>query len=254
MIEILLFCAGLLGGAINSLAGGGSFIVFPALLLAGVPPVMANASNTFAALPGYVSGTIGFWTEMRSEGARLIPYSIIALLFGYLGAELLLHISNEAFSVTVPFLMGFAVLLFAFGGRLNRWANRTSGSDSRLRHLGTALLYLVLALVCLYGGFFNAGLGVLLLAFLAMAGLQNILAMNGIKLWIAALVALVATIRFGLSGSIAWYQGSIAMLGVVIGGYGAARLAHLIPTPILRAAIIVYGTGLTAYFAWQTFH
>jgi uncharacterized protein len=254
MIELLLFVAGILGGAINSLAGGGSFIVFPALLFAGVPPVIANASNTFAALPGYVSGVVGFWKDVKTERKRLLPYSIIAILFGYVGAELLLHISNEAFSDVVPFLVGFAVLLFAFGGKLNRWAQGASGRDSRLQLVGTILLYVALALVCFYGGFFNAGLGVLLLAFLSMAGLQNIHAMNGLKLWISSLVALVATLRFAFSGSIDWYHGSIAMAGVVIGGYSAARLAHLIPTSILRAAIIIYGAGLTVYFAWQTYH
>ncbi len=253
MVELLLFVAGLLGGAINSLAGGGSFVVFPALLFAGVPPVLANASNTYAALPGYVSGAAGFWKELRAERHRLLPYSVIALIFGYLGAELLLRISDQGFSRTVPFLMGFAVLLFAFGGRISNLVQSKSGGSARLKLAGAALLFAMLAGICLYGGFFNAGLGVLLLAFFATSGLSDIHAMNGLKLWVSALVALVAVVRFAVSGTIAWYQGSIALFGVVIGGYVAARLARYVPTPLLRGAILVYGSGLTVYFFWRAF-
>src|SRR5690554_3085377 len=108
MTEILLLLAGLVGGALNSLAGGGSFVVFPALLAAGVPPVLANASNTYAALPGYVSGAAGFWKDIAGNNKRLFVYSIIALLFGYLGAELLLAVSDAQFSRAVPWLMLFA--------------------------------------------------------------------------------------------------------------------------------------------------
>src|SRR5690606_2789477 len=97
LTELLLLVAGFIGGTLNSLAGGGSFIVFPALLLAGVPPVLANASNTYAALPGYISGFIGYWPSTRGERGRLVVYAVVALIFGYLGAELLLHVSDAQF-------------------------------------------------------------------------------------------------------------------------------------------------------------
>jgi uncharacterized membrane protein YfcA len=103
--EFLLLVAGVLGGAVNSLAGGGSFIVFPALLFAGVPPVVANASNTYAALPGYVSGTAGYWKDMVRYKERLLVWSLVSLAFGYVGAELLLVVSDETFSQIVPWLM-----------------------------------------------------------------------------------------------------------------------------------------------------
>src|SRR5690242_20277018 len=116
MVEALfLLVAGLLGGALNSLAGGGSFIVFPALLFVGVPPVIANASNTYAAMPGYVSGAVGYWHAMAGHKDRLVLYGFVAALFGYVGAELLLVVSDELFSLAVPWLMLFAVILFAFG-------------------------------------------------------------------------------------------------------------------------------------------
>lgn len=254
MIETLfLLVAGLIGGALNSLAGGGSFIVFPALLLAGVPPVIANASNTYAALPGYVSGAFGYWHAMAKYKDRLVLYGIVAAVFGYVGAELLLVVSDELFSLVVPWLMLFAVLLFIFGNRLNGLVAARGGGRRGMKVAGTALLLLFLAGVCVYGGFFNAGLGILLLAFLATAGMSDIHAMNGLKLFISSTVALVAVVCFALSGSIDWYHGSIALVGVVVGGYVAARNAHLIPTQWIRVAVIIYGLFMTGYFFWGAY-
>ncbi|MHB1101280.1 MAG: sulfite exporter TauE/SafE family protein [Devosia sp.] len=253
MTELLLLCAGLIAGVLNTLAGGGSFVMFPALLIAGVPPVLANASNTYAALPGYVSGAAGLWAGIVKYRERLLLYSVLALIFGYVGAELLLRVSDEQFSLVVPWLMLVAVALFAFGGKINSWLLTFSGGSHRLKAAGAILLLGMLAGICIYGGFFNAGLGILLLAFLALAGLTDIHAMNGLKLWISALVALVAVIRFAISGSIDWYFGSIALVGVTIGGYVAARLAHHVPTGLIRALVIIYGVVLTGYFFWDSY-
>ena len=242
-----------MGGAINTLAGGGSFIVFPALLAVGVPPVLANASNTYAALPGYASGTVGLWRQMTDHRHLLLPYSIVSAIFGYAGAELLLRVSDAQFSLVVPWLILFAVILFVFGGRINAFVAARAGTGRGARAAGAVLLYGLLAAVCVYGGFFNAGLGVLLLAFLTLAGVANIHAANGLKLYVSAIVALVATVRFAVAGSIDWYHGSIALLGVVIGGYVAARLSTRIPTAVIRALVIVYGVVLTIYFFWQTY-
>jgi uncharacterized membrane protein YfcA len=301
--ELLLLLAGLVGGALNTLAGGGSFIVFPALLAVGVPPVLANASNTYAALPGYVSGAIGLWKDVAAWRARLPAYLIIAALFGYAGAELLLHVSDAQFSFVVPWLMAFAVILFVFGGRISSFVAARAGSGRGAKALGTILLLAVLAAVSVYGGFFNAGLGVLLLAFLALAGIgdihagtsrgakaagmivlyvllagisvyggffnaglgvlllaflvlagvANIHAANGLKLYISMIIAIVAVARFAIAGSIDWYHGTIALVGVTIGAYVAARLAKFIPTKIIRALVIIYGVGLTVYFFWKSY-
>jgi uncharacterized membrane protein YfcA len=251
--ELLLFVAGLIGGALNSLAGGGSFVVFPALLAAGVPPVIANASNTYAALPGYASGALGFWSDLARYRDRFVVYAIIAALFGYAGAELLLHVSDAQFSYAVPWLMLFAVVLFAVGGRINAFVSARAGSGRGAKAAGTVLLLALLAAISVYGGFFNAGLGILLLAFLVLAGIDNIHAANGLKLFISVLVALVAVVRFAFAGSIDWYHGSIALVGVTIGSYVAARLSYRIPTRIIRALVLVYGVGLTLYFFWKTY-
>jgi len=250
---LLLFGAGLVAGAVNSLAGGGSFIAFPALLVAGVPPVLANATNTFAAWPGYISGAIGYWPHIWDNRGLLLPYLIAALIGGYLGAELLLQVTDAQFSIVVPWLMGLAVIMFTFGARFSRWlAERNRGRKSAAMAARAALMVL-LALISLYGGFFNAGMGIILLAFFALSGLKGIHAMNGIKLMISAVVAGVAIVRFALEGSIAWYEGSLVFSGTLAGGYLAARLAHLIPTEVLRRLIIVYGSVLTLVFFVQAY-
>jgi uncharacterized membrane protein YfcA len=253
MNELLLLIAGLCGGAVNTLAGGGSFIVFPALLAVGVPPVLANASNTYAALPGYASGAAGLWKDIVRYRDRLLLYGITGAIFGYAGAEMLLHVSDAQFSVVVPWLMLFAVVLFIFGGRINSFVASHAGTSRGARAAGAAALLVILAGLSIYGGFFNAGLGVLLLAFLALAGVVDIHAANGLKLYVSTIIALVAVARFALAGSIDWYHGTIALVGVTIGAYAAARLAHHIPTQVIRALVIVYGVGLTAYFFWKTY-
>ena len=144
MTEILLLVAGLLGGAVNSLAGGGSFIVFPALLFSGVPPILANASNTYAALPGYASGAVGHWKAMAPHKDKLILYGIIAAVFGYLGAELLLVVSEEQFSKVVPWLMAFAVTLFIFGNQINAAVKSRNSGAKGMQMVGAALLLALL--------------------------------------------------------------------------------------------------------------
>ena len=249
----MLLVAGLIAGTLNTLAGGGSFVAFPALLAAGVPPVIANATNTYAALPGYISGAAGFRKDILRHRDKLLPYTAIALLFGYAGAEALLHVSNQAFNQIVPWLMLLAVLLFAFGNQLNRLIAAKAGGMRGARLTGAMLLLALLAALCVYGGFFNAGFGIMLLAYLALAGMTDIHAMNGLKLWVSSTVAVIAVVRFALSGSIDWYHGTITLVGVVVGAYLAARLAHLIPRDLLRTLVIIYAGALTAWFFYTAY-
>ncbi len=247
---LLLFVAGVIGGVMNSLAGGGSFVTFPALLLAGVPPVAANATNTFASLPGYISGAIGFWRDIRKYRSRLLGYALMAIVGGLIGAELLLSQSDASFERVVPWLMLIAVLLFSFGVRINAFFVTRTALHGRLSALVPALL---LFAICIYGGFFNAGLGILLLAAFALAGLSDLNAMNGLKLWVSALVALTAIARFGIGDTIAWAEGLSAFAGTTIGGYAAARLAHHIPVAALRFGIIALGVVLTIVFFFKAY-
>lgn len=250
---ILLFLAGLLAGGVNALAGGGSFIVFPALVLVGVPIVVANATNTFAALPGYLSGAIGYWRHLKTHREKLIPYALTAVIGGYLGAESLLRVSDAQFALIVPWLMGLAVIAFAFGNRFNAWAVSRSRNLKGAQFAGIVAIAAMMIGVNFYGGFFNGGHGILLLAALAVAGLSDIHAMNGLKLLLSVVVASIAVARFGFSGSIAWIEGSAAFLGTLIGGYVAARMADRIPAQGIRVGIIIYALILTAIFFWQAY-
>lgn len=253
MDMLVLFFAGLIAGALNTLAGGGSFVIFPALLFVGVPPIMANATNTFACLPGYGSGALGFRAAILRHKDKLLQYSIIALIAGYLGAEALLRVSNAQFEGLIPWLMAFAVAAFTFGGRLNSWIASLSSSSKHAARAGSIALVGLLALICFYGGFFNAGLGIILLAYLVLAGFKDLNAMNGLKLLISFLVSITAVIRFSISGSIEWQAGTIALIGATIGGFAAAKLSYLIPAQMLRNFVIIYGFGLTVYFFYVTY-
>ena len=250
---LLLLGAGLIAGAVNSLAGGGSFIAFPALLLAGVPPVMANATNTFAAWPGYLAGAAGYWPQIKKNRKRLLPYILAAIVGGYLGAELLLRVDDAQFSIVVPWLMGIAVLMFSVGGKISKWISAKAAGRKGSAALTSTILLLLLVFICFYGGFFNAGLGIFLLAFFALSGLTDIHAMNGMKLLISSVVSSIAIIRFALSGSIAWYEGGLVFTGTLVGGYVAAKLAHKIPDRIIRNGIILFGVVLTVIFFWQAY-
>lgn len=249
MLELpLLFFAGIFGGILNSIAGGGSFITFPALLLAGVPPISANATNTFASCSGYLSGAWAFRRELGEHRDVLPQFVLISLLGGVMGAWLLLQTPEELFREAIPWLLSLATLLFVFGGRMNA-ALRSLGS--RHRHatkLGSLLLKLLLLGVCLYGGFFNAGLGIIILSYLALAGHTNIHAMNGLKLLVSSCVSLIAITLFIIDGVIAWYEGTVVLAGTMLGGFVAAHVSRGLPQQWVRTFVIVASIGITGYF------
>ena len=245
---LVLFAAGFAGGMLNSIAGGGSFITFPALLFVGVPPVSANATNTFASCSGYLSGAWAFRKELAAHRKELLKYTLASLLGGATGAWLLLQTPENLFREAIPWLLLFATLLFALGGRLNQ---AVKGFASRHRHAGRAgavLLLLLLVGVCIYGGFFNAGLGIILLSYLVLAGHTDINAMNGIKLLVSSLVSLIAIALFIAEGAIAWREGVVVLLGTVAGGYIAAHVSRQIPQILVRGFVILAGSLMTFWF------
>ena len=243
-----MFLAGLAGGMVNSIAGGGSFITFPALIAAGVPPIAANATNTFASCAGYVGGAAGFRQELWTHRACLPRILLCASLGGGCGAWLLLQTPSVTFNRVVPWLLLFATVLLVWGEPLQQRWRLTAGTYAALSRITTALLTVLLLLVCTYGGFFNAGLGIILLASLTFAGYQDIHLMNGLKLIVSAMVALWAIAVFGAGDLIAWREGAIVMAGTLVGGYGAARTARLVSPERVRQVIIAVAAGMTAYF------
>ncbi|WP_432471850.1 sulfite exporter TauE/SafE family protein [Amphritea sp. HPY] len=254
MLELLfLLAAGFFGGMINSIAGGGSFITFPALLFVGIPPISANATNTFAACSGYMSGTWAFRKDLREVKDQLPKFILISLIGGIAGAWLLLQTPETAFRVAIPWLLLFATVLFIFGGQLNSLLKTLSTRHRHASSMGALLLTLLLLGVCLYGGFFNAGLGIITLSYLALAGYTNINTMNGLKLLISSFVSLIAIALFIYDGAIAWYEGTIVLTGTLAGGYFAAHLSRKLPQQWVRNFVIVASTGITIYFFYDVY-
>lgn len=249
MTEVFfLLVAGFFGGMVNTVAGGGSFITFPALLAVGVPPVAANATNTFASFAGYVSGAVGFRQQLWAYRSQLYGIVGLALLGGLLGASLLLHTQEATFQRVVPWLLLLATVLLIRGAAmqhaLQAW-RAVNNQRSRTVTLGLGALLLA---TCVYGGFFNAGLGIILLGYLTLSGYRDIHLMNGIKLLVSALVALVAILLFGVGDMIAWYQGSVVMAGTVVGGYAAARTVQIVSQVWVRRFITAVAFVTTTYF------
>ncbi|MCB1775480.1 MAG: sulfite exporter TauE/SafE family protein [Gammaproteobacteria bacterium] len=249
----VLFCAGLLGGVVNSIAGGGSFITFPALLFAGVPPVSANATNTFASFFGYLSGAYAFRQDLAAHRAGLLHLVVVSFVGGLAGAWLLLQASDAVFREAIPWLLLFAMLLFVFGNRLNALLRRLAAGHRHASLAGASALLLLLLAVATYGGFFNAGLGIITLSYLSLAGHTDIHAMNGLKLLVSSAVSLVAIVLFVASGVLAWYEGTLVLLGTLVGGYVAAHTSRRLPQPWVRLFVIVAGAATTLYFFVDTY-
>jgi uncharacterized membrane protein YfcA len=245
---ILLFFAGFFGGVLNSIAGGGSFITFPALIFVGIPPIMANATNTFASCAGYMSGTYALRKELTNHKNELLLVIVISLLGGISGAWLLLQTPEAVFRDAIPWLLLFATILFIFGGKINIKLKEMASNSRHASYVGGLLLLAMLFGVSIYGGFFNAGLGIVALSYLALAGHTNINTMNGLKLLISSTVSLIAIVLFIYNDVIAWYEGTIVLCGTLAGGFVAAHISRQLPQKYVRQFVIVASIATTLYF------
>ncbi|MFT6791171.1 MAG: putative membrane protein YfcA [Cellvibrionaceae bacterium] len=254
LFELLfLFGAGFFGGILNSVAGGGSFITFPALLFVGITPIHANATNTFASCAGYLSGAYAFRDDLYAHKKELPRIIITSLIGGVLGAWLLLQTPESLFHDAIPWLLLLATVLFIFSGKLNTSLKGIASHHQHASYLGYILLFMMLLGVCIYGGFFNAGLGIISLSYLALAGHTNINSMNGMKLLISSVVSLIAIIVFAYDGVIAWNKGIVVLAGTLVGGYVAAHISRNIPPQHVRLAVIIISCGITIYFFIDTY-
>jgi uncharacterized membrane protein YfcA len=243
----LLFLAGVIGGVLNAVAGGGTFITFPALVFTGIPPVAANATATVAALPGYLAATVGFRSDIaRMSGAPMLKLTAWTMIGGAAGCGLLLISSNEAFSALVPFLLLLATIVFY-------WADNVRRIAARWRSVVTPFGLGVLLPMSIYGGYFNGGLGIVMLAVFAMWGMTDLHQMNGLKSWLSFALSVIAFVVFAIGGKIAWGPAAIMSAGTIIGGYAGAPVARRIPRPALRLLIAAVGFGMTAIFFWRLF-
>lgn len=241
---LLIFTAALLAGALNAIAGGGSFFSFPALLVAGVPPIVANATNALALWPGTLASIGAYRRELRGQQRDIWLFSGLSLFGGLLGAILLLYTDERRFTALIPYLLLFATLVFTFSPQITRLAQRMVGEGNGQRWL-VVVIYIAIAI---YGGFFGAGLGILTLAALALLGHDNIHRMNALKTLQAALVNGIAVATFVATGLIAWLPALIMTIGAIAGGYGGAAIARRIDARRVRMAVVVMSIGLTVWF------
>jgi uncharacterized membrane protein YfcA len=235
---IIITIAAFFAGILNALAGGGSFLTFPALVYAGVPVVAANATSTLAVFPGYVASALGFKDDIaKISRTKLSLYFGIAVIGGVLGSLILLATSDKVFSVIVPWLLLAATGLFAFGDWLRAKVSKFRFPEK-----------ISMMVVSIYGGYFNGGLGIILLAVFSALGLRDLDQMNGLKAALSVLLSAVSVATFAIAGVIYWSEVSVMMVASMAGGYAGARLAKALPKHIIRGFIILVGLMMSAVF------
>ena len=247
MMDIaLLLVAAFFAGTLNAVAGGGSFLTLPALIAVGVPSVTANATGTVALLPGYVASIAGSGEDMEPAPGLSMPLVIgLSLVGGVLGAAQLLVTSEAAFNRLIPWLLLAATAMFAFGPQLRRWADghRAEGAQpSRAKAMAGLLL------VAGYGGYFNGGMGILMLALFGLLGQTKLNAMNAIKNLVSTLLTAIAVAIYAVGGIVQWKEAFIMMAAATLGGYLGARGARKLPPAVLRWSIVVIGLVMTVLF------
>jgi uncharacterized membrane protein YfcA len=235
-----LFAAGCFAGALNAVAGGATFLTFPALLATGLPPLVANATNFVALVPSNIAALPAYRAELRAEGRALIPLLVVCGLGGVAGALLLLWLGGAVFGQLVPWLMGSATLLFA----LAPWLRRVMAGTA----LGGAGFWPLLLGFSVYGGYFGAGLGQIMLSAMILSGREDFHAANALKNAVIGWISVLALVVYGFSTAVAWPQALVMMAGATLGGYMGGRMARLLPQRLLRGVVIAFGAALTIWY------
>lgn len=250
-IILFLFFAGVLGGALNSVAGGGSFIAFPALLFSGVPPIPANATNTIALWAGAAASGGAYRRRLNVPRRIMIPLLAASLCGGLVGAILLLKTPAHTFMRVIPWLILGATLLFAFGKKLA--GNRTSFIDHQITATTLVAATSFQLIVGVYGGYFGGGMGIVMLAMLAALGMADIHSMNALKSVMGFVINGVAVVTFVLARAVYWKHGLVMIMGAITGGYLGAHYAMKLPQVWIRYFVVAVGAGMTVYFFWKSY-
>jgi uncharacterized protein len=248
---IFLFAAGALGGALNSVAGGGSFIAFPALLFSGVPPIPANATNTIALWTAAAASGGAYRKRLDIARRVMIPLLTVSLIGGVAGAILLLKTPAQTFMRVIPWLILGATLLFAFGRRLATRGKSIVEHETTPGELVAATFFQLV--VAVYGGYFGGGMGIVMLAMLATLGMTDIHSMNALKSVMGFVINGVAVIVFVVERAVYWKHGAIMIAGGIVGGYLGAHYAQKLPQLWIRWFVVLVGAGMTAYFFWKAY-
>jgi len=252
---IALTAAAAAAGMVNAVAGGGTLITFPALLAFGTPSVIANATSTLALVAGTVGSVYGYRRQIVAVRPWLRRFVPVSLVGGLLGGILLTKTQEQTFAKMVPFLLLFATVVFLTQGAFRRFAGFADKADGPVAPHHHAIWGAVVFqfLVALYGGYFGAGIGILMLASLGLLGLTHIHEMNGLKTVLGSLINLVAAIYFIVAGLIDWPRAGVMTVGALAGYFAGAHFAQRIPQQRVRQIITGIGFGISAWLFWKQF-
>jgi uncharacterized protein len=244
-----LVAASFIAGVMNAMAGGGSFLSFPAMLAMGVLPIQANATNTVALWPGQLTSVWALRNDLRRDLLAVVASA--SILGGIGGAVVLLHTRQITFLHMVPWLLLVASLLFGISGPVSRWLRRRSAEPHLARTPAMLPLFLGLFPVCFYVGYFGAGSGFLLMSALALFGVEEMNALNSLKVTAACLSNFCAVVTFVVSGAVIWHYCLISIVFAGVGGYVGAHYARRMSASVLRTIVVVTGCVMAAYFFWR---
>ena len=239
----ILFLAGLASGIVNAVAGGGTFLTFGALSLAGIPPIGANATSSIAQFPGYITSTMAYWNDIKAMWREAILLSIISALGALGGSLILLSLDNPSFQSMVPWLLLGATALFAAGPWLK--PKPRPGAHAAVGNIPGAIVQLVTSI---YGGFFGAGMGVMMLATLGLTRSDDYHRLNALKNMLSIVIAAVAIVVFVSGGVVAWPEVFVMIPGVALGGYCGVWVAKRVPQNAVRAFVVAIGLLLAFYY------
>jgi uncharacterized protein len=240
--EMVIFAAAFMAGMINSVAGGGTLLSFPALIWVGRDPIIANTTSTVALWPGSFGGLVGFRRELRQSKRWVFWLGVPSLVGGALGAFLLLQTPSKTFSAIVPYLILGATLLMAAQEQITKRLRLSSPERPRRAWWMGALIFKFL--VGVYGGYFGAGIGILMLAALGLLGLTDIHEMNGLKNLFALFINGIAALYFIVSGAVIWIDVLVMAMAAIAGGYFAAGVARRLGRPFVRRLVIFIGMAM----------
>jgi uncharacterized membrane protein YfcA len=248
---LLLFVTGIFGGVMAAVVGGASVFTFPVLIASGLPPVVATASNLVAVSPGNFIAALSDRSQLPRFDRAFIGLVVASVIGALIGAVLLLATPARLFEVLIPLLLGFATVLFALSSPITQWlrerARRRGGREPRMSVTSIP----VLLPISVYGGYFGAGVGVLLLGVLSVATGGDYRAANVAKNLVSSLNTFVAAFYFVAQSAVSWPHTLVMMAGCLIGGYCGAQIARVMPPKVMRVVVAVVGATLTIAFAWR---
>ena len=249
---LILFFAAFVAGVLNSIFGGGSLLSFPALLLIGVPPIHANATNTAALWPGTVASTAAYRREVAGH-ARLLPLlTIVGVAGGFIGAKILLRTPPSTFMRLIPWLLLVGTLFFVYGVRIAHRVRERTRHRPRVSAATRAMTVVLRLLISVYIGYFGAGVGILVAAAFALMGLESVHAISGLRTYLVSVCNLVAILTFIAAGAVLWPQALVMVTGAALGGYGGAHYAQKMDPRRVRQLVILIGFATSAYFFIRT--